>query len=85
MNLKNINKYKFRIFDKKIIDIYNKYIDKKKISLIDKNFFKNSFLGLLTQLDWCLAEKKIDNKIIQLFQSIFLMSILPEADGDSNF
>ena len=61
MNLKNINKYKFRIFDKKIIDIYNKYIDKKKISFFDKNFFKNSFLGLLTQLDWCLAEKKIDN------------------------
>ena len=61
MSPKNINRYKFIILDKKIINIYNKYIDNKKISLINKNFFKRSFLGLLTQLDWCLAENKIDD------------------------
>jgi len=61
MNIKDINKYKFIVLDKKIINIYRKYIDKKKISSHNKTFLKNSFLGLLTQLEWCLAEKKIDD------------------------
>ncbi len=65
MSPKNINRYKLNIVDKKIIGIYRKYIDKKKISPKDKIFFKNSFLSFVTQLDWCLTEKKInkDNKL----------------------
>jgi hypothetical protein len=60
MNPKNINKYKFKILDKKIIDIYREYIDKKKISFENKKFLKNSFFGYITQLEWCLVEKKIN-------------------------
>tara|TARA_Y100000389_G_C17461984_1_gene522458 strand:- start:686 stop:1981 length:1296 start_codon:yes stop_codon:yes gene_type:complete len=69
---KNINRYKFNILDKKIIGIYRKYINKKKISPNSKIFFKNSFLGFVTQLDWCLIEKKIkkDNKLKEI-ENIF--------------
>lgn len=68
MSPKNINRYKFNILDKKIIGIYRKYINKKKISPNSKIFFKNSFLGFVTQLDWCLIEKKIekDNKLKEI-------------------
>lgn len=60
MNPKNINKYKFKILDKKIIDIYREFIDKKKITFENKKFLKNSFFGYITQLEWCLFEKKIN-------------------------
>ena len=89
MNIKDINKYKFIVLDKKITNIYWKFLCKKNISVKKKLYLRNSFFAFLIYLEWCLVGRKYNNlKKISSNENILNLSGIGEkfiANKDFKF
>ena len=59
MNIKDINKYKFIVLDKKITNIYWKFLSKKNISIKKKIIFKKFIFCISNLFGVVFSKSKI--------------------------